>query len=193
MVHAWHHNRVGVCVCVCVCVCTAMRFVALWGTELKVRMGVGVRPMRFVDVFSKQQRYGQRSSREIDVTYKSPMTAKFGWKNPWPECSPLLGSKVTQVSSGVTQRSNCLAMGYQIWSEALPNAGVKDHIAVMRGPPEIWLLKNILWPPNLIKRTPDQRGTQWWGQRSYRGHAEGTRGQIARSSLWPPLSSKSYG
>ena len=27
MVHAWHHNRVGVCVCVCVCVCFCFVFV----------------------------------------------------------------------------------------------------------------------------------------------------------------------
>ena len=43
----------SVCVCMCVCVCPAMRFVMLRGTELKVGMGVGDGPTRFVGIFSK--------------------------------------------------------------------------------------------------------------------------------------------
>ena len=46
----------GACRGVCVCVlCTAIRFVALYrGIELKLSMGVGDRPTRFVGIFSKQ-------------------------------------------------------------------------------------------------------------------------------------------
>ena len=49
-----------VCVCVCVCVCPAMRFVMLPGTELKVGMGVGDRPTRFVGIFSKRPHLGSK-------------------------------------------------------------------------------------------------------------------------------------
>ena len=70
-------------VCVCVYVCPAMRFAMLRGIKLKVGMGVGDGPTRFVGIFSKR---------------------------------PDLGSKVIQ-------RSICL--------------------------------RNALWLPNLVIRTPD--------------------------------------
>ena len=99
----------SVCVCmyVCVCVCPAMRFVMLWGIELKVGMGVGDGPTRFVGIFSKR---------------------------PHP------GSKVIQRSI---------------------------------------YLRNALWLPNLVKRTPGQSVVYCWGQRSCRGHQGSTKGQIA--------------
>ena len=93
--------------CVCVCVCPAMRFVMLWGIELKVGMGVGDGPTRFVGIFSKR---------------------------PHP------GSKVIQRSI---------------------------------------YLRNALWLPNLVKRTPGQSVVYCWGQRSCRGHQGSTKGQIA--------------
>ena len=40
-------------------------------------------------------------------------------------------------------------------------------------------LRNTLWLPNLIGRSPDQRVMHCWGQRSCRGHPGSTRGQIA--------------
>ena len=95
------------CVCVCVYVCPAMRFAMLRGIELKVGMGVGDGPTRFVGIFSKR---------------------------------PHLGSKVIQ-------RSICL--------------------------------RNALWLPNLVKRTPGQSVVHCWGQRSCRGHQGSTKGQIA--------------
>ena len=99
----------GVCVCVYVYVCPAMRFAMLRGIKLKVGMGVGDGPTRFVGTFSKR---------------------------------PDLGSKVIQ-------RSICL--------------------------------RNALWLPNLVIRTPDQsvHVVHCWVQRSCRGHLGSTRGQIA--------------
>ena len=40
-------------------------------------------------------------------------------------------------------------------------------------------LKNALWLPNLVKRSPDHSVVHCWGQRSCRGHLRSTRGQIA--------------
>ena len=85
-----------------------MCLVILWGIELKVGMGVGDGPTRFLGIFSKR---------------------------------PHLGSKVIQ-------RSICL--------------------------------KNALWLPNLVERTPDHSVVHCWGQRSCQGHLGSTRGQIAQ-------------
>ena len=98
----------GVCVGgVYVCVCPAMRFVMLWCIELKVGMGVGDGPTRFVGIFSKR---------------------------------PHLRSKVIQGSI---------------------------------------CLRNVLWLPDLVRRTPDQSVVHSWGQMLCRGHLGSTRGQIA--------------
>ena len=40
-------------------------------------------------------------------------------------------------------------------------------------------LRNALWLPNLVLRTPDQSVVHCWVQRSCRGHLGSTRGQIA--------------
>ena len=96
-----------ICMYVCMYVCPAMRFVMLRGIELKVGMGVGDGPMRFVGTFSKRPH--QRSK--------------------------------------VIQGSICL--------------------------------RNALWLPNLVKRTPDQSEVYCRGQRSCRGHLGSTRGQMS--------------
>ena len=62
--------------------------------------------------------------------------------------------------------------------EATP-PGVKGH-------PGVNLPYNVLWLPNLVRRTPDQSIVYCWGQRSCRGHLGSTRGQILRNTLWPP-------
>ena len=89
-----------------------MRFVMLGGIELKVSMGVGDGPTRFVGIFSKR---------------------------------PDLGSKVIQ-------RSICL--------------------------------RNALWLPNLVRRSPDQSVGHCWGQRSCRGHQGSIKGKLLRNALW---------
>ena len=38
-------------------------------------------------------------------------------------------------------------------------AGVKFHARVNRSQPEVKLLRNALWPPNLLGRNPDLKGT----------------------------------
>ena len=40
--------------CICMYICPAMRFVMIRGIELKVGMGIGNRPTRFVGIFSKR-------------------------------------------------------------------------------------------------------------------------------------------
>ena len=40
-------------------------------------------------------------------------------------------------------------------------------------------LRNALWLPNLVRKSPDQSVVHCWGQRSCRGHPGSTRGQIA--------------
>ena len=84
------------------------------------------------------------------------------------------------------QGSICLAMpyGHQIWWEepltrAQCIAGVKGHAGVSQGQPEVKFLRNALWPPNLVERTPDQSAMHWWDQRSCRGQLRSTRGKIA--------------
>ena len=94
--------------------CPAMRFVMLWGIELKVGMGVGEGPTRFVGIFLKQ---------------------------------PHLGSNVIQGSI---------------------------------------CLRNTLWLPNLVRRTPDQSVVHCWGPRSCRGHLGSTRVILLRNATWPP-------
>ena len=92
-----------------------MRFDMLGGIELKVGIGVGDGPTRFVGIFSKR---------------------------------PHLGSKVIQGSI---------------------------------------CLRNDLWLPNLVRRTPDQSVVHCFGQRSCWGHLGSTRGQIA---LQCPMATK---
>ena len=40
-----------------------------------------------------------------------------------------------------------------------------------------------LWPPNLVKRSPDRSAMHSWDQRSCRGQQRSTRGQIAKECL----------
>ena len=42
-------------------------------------------------------------------------------------------------------------------------------------------LGNILWPPNLVRKTPDKSVVQCWGRRSHRGH---TGVKLLRIVLW---------
>ena len=75
------------------------------------------------------------------------LATKFTRKNPWPERSALLLSKVTHGSSGVTKGLNCLAMpyGHYIWQKHLTrvehNVGVKGHIGVILGKLSVMLLR----------------------------------------------------
>ena len=81
--------------------------------------------------------------------------------------------------------------GHQIWWEecltrAQCIAGVKGHAGVSQGQPEAKLLRNAIWPQNLVGRTLDQSVTHCW----IRGHARVSQGQpevkFFRNALWPP-------
>ena len=64
--------------------------------------------------------------------------------------------------------------------------GVRGHAGVSQGQPEVKLLRNAVWPPNLVGRTLDQSVTHCW----VRGHAGINQGQpevkFFRNALWPP-------
>ena len=47
-------------------------------------------------------------------------------------------------------------------------------------------LRNALWLPNLVRRTPDQSVVHCWGQRSCRGHLGSPEVKLLRNALWPP-------
>ena len=47
-------------------------------------------------------------------------------------------------------------------------------------------LRNALWLPNLVKRTPGQCVVYCWGQRSCRGHQGQPRVKLLRNALWSP-------
>ena len=78
------------------------------------------------------------------------------------------------------------------WPKCSAFMGVKGHAGVK---PEVKLRRNALKPPNLVGRTLDQSVMYCWGQRSCRGQAGSTTGQIAfkcsmatkfcRKNHWP--------
>ena len=78
---------------------------------------------------------------------------------------------------------------HQIWWEESPTracftAGVKGHVGVSQGQPEVKFLKNVLWPPNLVEKTPDQSVVHWWGQRPCRGQLGSTELKLLRNVIW---------
>ena len=87
------------------------------------------------------------------------------WKNPWPKCMHCckVKLKVVQGLPGVNQRSDCLAMphmyGYQEWLEgpltkvygtALLGSKDMQGSAWVNQLPEVKLLRNALWPPDVV-------------------------------------------
>ena len=120
------------------------------------------------------------------------MATKFGDKNPWPECSALLGSKVMQGSSGVNQGSNCLEMpyGHQIWWEesltkVLCIAGVKDHVGVSWCQVGVKLRSKYPMATKFGGKNPDQNVMNHWGQRSRRGQLGQVGINLLSNVLWP--------
>ena len=57
------------------------------------------------------------------------------------------------------------------WPKIIHSWGQRS-CRVRWGQPEVKFLRNALWPPNLLERTPDQSMIHWWGQRSCRGQSE---------------------
>ena len=57
--------------------------------------------------------------------------------------------------------------------------GVKGHAGVIWGQPVVKFLRNVLWPPNLVGRIPDQSVMHCCGRRSCRGQLGSSRSQFA--------------
>ena len=168
------------------CVCPAMRFVMLRGTELKLGMGVGDGPTRFVGIFSKRPHLGSK------VIWGSICLKMPKWlpnlvrRTPDQSVVHCWGQKVMQGLSGVNQMSNCLEMPYshQIWwEESLTREkcidGVEGHVGVSWDQVGVNLPSNALRPPNLVGRTPDQSIMHPLGQRSCWGQLGSSRGHFA--------------
>ena len=60
--------------------------------------------------------------------------------------------------------------GGRIPDQSIVIPGVKGHAGVSKGQPKVKLLRNAVWPLNLVGRTPDQSVTHCRGRRSCRGH-----------------------
>ena len=101
------------------------------------------------------------SQPEVKLLRNAIMATKFGRKNPWSKYNSLLGSDVMQGSVGVNQRS--FSFGNALWPlnlvERTPDQSIMHwwghrSYRVSRGQPEVSLLRNDLWLPNLVGRTP---------------------------------------
>ena len=78
------------------------------------------------------------------------------------------------------------------------NAGIKGHTGVSSGSAGVKLLRNALWLPDLVGRTPDRNEVQCWGHMPCMGQLRSTRGHIAqecpvatkfgRMNPWPKCS-----
>ena len=133
-------------------VCPVMRFIMLQGIELKLDRKVGDKPQSWWATFWS---YPIKRHLEVNLPAKCLTAPNSCQKNPLPQCSALLGSKVTQQSAGVKQRSICLQMlcGNQIQTEE-----------------SLYLYKLTLYT--------DQSTVQCWGQRSCRDQPGSTRSQF---------------
>ena len=68
--------------------------------------------------------------------------------------------------------------GKNPWPKCNAFIGVKGHAVVIRGQPEVKLLRSVLWPPNLVGRILDQSVMHCWDQKSWRGQLGSSRGQF---------------
>ena len=73
-------------------VCTAMRFVVLTGIELKLSVGVGDGPTRFMGIFSKRPHLGHRSSMGQSI-FKMTYGYKIWWEEPLTRAWCIAGVK----------------------------------------------------------------------------------------------------
>ena len=171
-----------VCVCVYMYVCPAMRFAMLSRIELKLGMGVGDGPTRFVGIFSKGPHLGSKVIQGSICLRNALWLPNLVRRTPDQSIVHCWGQRSCRGHPG----SNCLEMpyGHQIWwEESLTKpqciAGVKGHVEVGWGQVGVNLLSNALWSPNLVGRTSDQSVLYCWGQRSCRGQLGSRRVQLA--------------
>ena len=101
-------------------VCPAMRFAMLWGIELKLGMGVGDGPTRFVGIFSKWPHLGLKVIQG-SICLKMPYGYQIWWEEPLTKAQCIAGVKghaeVNRGQPGVKLLRNAL------WP---PNVGGKN-------------------------------------------------------------------
>ena len=95
-------------------------------------------------------------------------------------------SRVMHGSAEVNQRYSSLEIPYPMVAKfgrmnPCPkcNELMESQGHAERGLSEVKLLRNVLWPPNLVDKNPDQSVIHYLNQRSCRGHLGSTRCQIA--------------
>ena len=136
---------------------------------------------------------GQRSfsnqpgSARGQIAQENPITTKFGRMNPWLESSTMMGSKVIQGSTGVSQGRDCSGMPYG-HQESLTKVWcideIKGHVGVSQGQPEVKLLRNTLRPPKEGGRTLDQGVIALLGSKVIQRSAEVNQGSNCFGMLY---------
>ena len=172
-------------------VCTAMHFVVLWGIELKVGMGVGDGPTRFVHIFLKWPHLGSK------VIQGSICLQNALWL---PNLVRTPDQSVVHCWGQRSYRGHRSQLGVRLLRNALwlpnlvgriPDQSVmhcwgEGHVGVSWGQVRVNLLISALWPPNLVGRTPDQSVMHC----GVKGHAGVSWGQPEvkwlRNAIWPP-------
>ena len=170
---------------VCMYVCPAMRFVLLWGMGLKLGMGLGDGPPRFVGIFLKwphQRSKVIQRSRCLRNTLWLPNLVGRSPDQSVVHCWVKGHAGVIWGQPGVKLLSNALwppNLVGRIPDQSVMHCWVKGHVGVSWGQVGVSLLSNALWSPNLVGRTSDQSVMHCWGRRSCRGQLGSSRGQHA--------------
>ena len=176
-----------------VCVCPAMRFVMLRGTELKVGMGVGDGPTRFVGIFSKwphqRSKVIQRSSCFRSALWLPNLIGRspdHGVMHCWGQrsCRVIWGQPGVKLLRNALWPPNLVG---RIPDQTMMHSWGQRSCRGQLGQVGVSLLSNSLWSPNLVGRTSDQSIMHCWGQRSCRGQLWGQVGvNLLSNALWPP-------
>ena len=165
-------------------VCTAIRFVVLRGIELKIGIGVGDGPTRFVGIFSKRLHLGSKVV-QLSVCLRNALwlsnlvrrTPDQSVVHCWCQksCRDLWGQPGVKLLSNALWPPNLVG---RISDQSVMHCWGQHHVGVSRGQVGVNLLSNAPWPPNLVGRIPDQSVMHCWGQRSCRGQLGSSKGQF---------------
>ena len=154
-----------------------MRFVVLWGIELKLGIGVGDGPMRFESIFSERPHQRSKLIQRSSCFRNALWSPNLVGRTPYRNVVQWWGRAVMQGSSGVERgqiAQECfMATKFgrkNPWLKEKCISGVKGNAQVNRGQPWVKLLRNGQWPSYLVGRTSDWSVTHWWGRISCRGH-----------------------
>ena len=139
-----------------------MRFVVLWGIELKLGIGVGGGPTRFESIFSK------RPFRSVIwPPYLLRTTPYWSVMHCW-------GQRSCRGQLGVKLLRNALWQPNLV--DGTPDQSVECSALLLSkvmhgqlGSTRVKLLRNALWLQNLVGSTPDQSVVHWWGSKVMQG------------------------